>query len=114
MAPLRRRDRYLNHEGIFSEDAEGAMLASKSDDPVSFWRHVARSNLECDQVFAKEIGIVLVCAFANQSASERLNKYMADAAGDKKRTALDLEKVHFLIWQVHFLNWLVIWQVYAS
>lgn len=73
------------------------MLESKSDDPVSFWRHVARSSLECDQIFAKEIGIVLVCGFANQSASERLNKYMADSAGDKKRTGLDLEKMRAVL-----------------
>ena len=51
---------------------------------------MARSSLECDQIFIKEIGIVLVYAFANQSASERLNKYMTDPACDKKRTELNL------------------------
>ena len=90
-------DRYINGEGYYSSEGEGTMLESKSEDPVSFWRHVARSSLQCDQLFAKEIGIVLCCAFANQSASERLNKYMADSAGDKKRTGLDLEKTRAAI-----------------
>jgi septal ring factor EnvC (AmiA/AmiB activator) len=36
--------------------------------------------------------MILVCGFANQSASERVNKYMNDSAGDKKRTGLNLEK----------------------
>ena len=60
--------------------------------PLSFWRHVSRSGLDCDAVFADEIAVPLVCAFATQSASERLNKYMVDSAGDKKRSGADLGK----------------------
>ena len=60
--------------------------------PLGFFREVGRSSLLCDRIFAKEIAIPLVCAFANQSASERLNKYMADYTGDKKRSGQDLEK----------------------
>lgn len=85
-------DRYLHGEGVFSAEGELEQLQMKTDDPLSFWRHVARSTLSCDQIFAKEIAIPLVCAFANQSASERLNKYMADSSGDKKRSGLNLEK----------------------
>eukprot|EP00966_Prymnesium_polylepis_P131004 3029909-Prymnesium_polylepis.1 len=69
------------------------MLQRKVSDPLSFWRHVSRSGLDCDDaVFADEIAIPLVCAFACQSASERVNKYMAESAGDKKRSGLDLQK----------------------
>jgi hypothetical protein len=85
-------DRYLHGEGVFSEEGEAEQLQMKVNDPVGFWRHVKRSTLKCDQIFAAEIAIPLVCGFANQSASERLNKYMADSAGDKKRTALNLSK----------------------
>ena len=85
-------DRYLHGEGVFSKEGEAEQLEMKVNDPLGFWRHVRRSALKCDQIFADEIAIPLVCGFANQSASERLNKYMADSAGDKKRTAQDLTK----------------------
>lgn len=85
-------DRYLHGEGIYSAEGGLELLMIKVNDPVSFFRHVGRSSLLCDQIFAKEIAIPLVCAFANQSASERLNKYMADSTGDKKRSGQDLNK----------------------
>ena len=85
-------DRYINGEGIYSEEGELTALQRRVEDPLSFWRHVSRSGLDCDAVFADEIGVPLVCAFANQSASERLNKYMVDSAGDKKRSGADLGK----------------------
>ena len=86
-------DRYHHREGIYalgSEERE--QLENKAKDPVSFFRHVARSTLECDRIFAKEIAIPLVCGFACQGASEHVNKYMVDSAGDKKRSGLDLDK----------------------
>ena len=85
-------DRYFHADGIYSAEGELATLERRVHDPLGFWRHVARSSLQCDVVFATEIAIVLVCGFANQSASERTNKYMADSAGDKKRSSLNLDK----------------------
>eukprot|EP00966_Prymnesium_polylepis_P163630 3782687-Prymnesium_polylepis.2 len=66
-------DRYLNGEGVYSKEGELSMLQRKVEEPLSFWRHVSRAGLDCDATFADEIAIPLVCAFANQSASERLN-----------------------------------------
>ena len=91
-AALNGLDRYINGEGVYSAEGELTMLQRKAAEPLAFWRHVSRSTLECDVVFATEIAIPLVCAFANQSASERTNKYMVDCMGDKKRTGLDLNK----------------------
>ena len=85
-------DRNINGEGVYSEEGALTMLQRKVEDQLSFWRHVSRSGLDCDAVFADEIAIPLVCAFANQSASERLNKYMVESAGDKKRSGLNLDK----------------------
>jgi predicted RNA-binding protein len=97
-------DRYLHGEGIYSAEGELSSLQKKVHDPLAFWRHVARSTLDCDVVFATEIAIPLVCGFANQSASERCNKYMSDSAGDKKRTGLNLEKARkTLDLKVHLL-----------
>ena len=85
-------DRYLHGEGIYSQEGDLELLQMKASDPLGFYRQVGRSSLLCDQIFAKEIAIPLVCAFANQSMSERLNKYMADSTGDKKRSGQDLDK----------------------
>eukprot|EP00966_Prymnesium_polylepis_P014540 335664-Prymnesium_polylepis.1 len=41
-------DRYLNGEGIYSEEGELSMLQRKVEEPLSFWRHVSRAGLDCD------------------------------------------------------------------
>ena len=44
-------DRDLHGEGIYSAEGELSSLQKKVHDPLTFWRHVARSTLDCDVVF---------------------------------------------------------------
>ena len=65
------------------------------DNPIGFYKHVHGSSmLAADKAFA-QIGLWLVCGFANQGASlgasERVNKYIADIY-TKKRAALTITK----------------------
>eukprot|EP00966_Prymnesium_polylepis_P190977 4425853-Prymnesium_polylepis.1 len=41
-------DRYINGEGVYSEEGELQALQLRAEDPLSFWRHVSRSGLDCD------------------------------------------------------------------
>ena len=42
-------DRYLHGEGVYSAEGALELLQMKTHDPLSFWRHVGRSRLSCDQ-----------------------------------------------------------------
>ena len=67
------------------------MLKRKVDNPDGFWRHVHGSSvLNADKEFA-QVALWLVNGYANQSASERTNKYLAEIHS-KKRSRLKMEK----------------------
>ena len=81
---------------MFTERSEHGPLRPvrsrfKVENPEGFFRHVAgTSTLQADKIFA-QLAIWLVSAFANQGASERTNKYLAEIHS-KKRAQLNLEK----------------------
>ena len=50
-------DRYFNGEGVYSAEGELEQLQKRAEDPVSFWRHVSRSGLDCDTIFADKIAV---------------------------------------------------------
>ena len=85
-------DRFQTKSGIYDETGEVYdVLRFKVENPEGFFRHVAgTSTLQADKIFA-QLAIWLVSAFANQGASERTNKYLAEIHS-KKRAQLNLEK----------------------
>uniref|UniRef100_A0A7S0LJ61 Uncharacterized protein n=1 Tax=Coccolithus braarudii TaxID=221442 RepID=A0A7S0LJ61_9EUKA len=75
--------------GIYSD--QQARLFRKATDHVSFFLHVAESSsLPCDRAFAA-LASKILSQFANQSASERMNKYVGDIHCSK-RYQLSLSK----------------------
>jgi hypothetical protein len=85
-------DRFSNAQGIHAVgSAPRNMLLRKASDAAGFFRHVAGSStLASDKQFA-QVGLWLVSGFANQSASERTNKYQAEIFS-KKRNGLSVGK----------------------
>ena len=83
-------DRFSNAQGIYAVgSAPRNMLLRKASDAAGFFRHVAGSStLASDKQFA-QVGLWLVSGFANQSASERTNKYQAEIFS-KKRNLLSV------------------------
>ena len=84
-------DRYssADREGVYGE--QEARLLAKAAEPVAFFRHVAEtSTLESDQAFA-HVSLRILSQFANQSASERCNKYISNIHS-KTRHHLSLDK----------------------
>ena len=82
-------ERFIAQEGVYAE--QRLRLLRKSDQPVAFFQHVSEcSSLASDRSFAV-LASRLLSQFANQSASERMNKYIGEIHSTK-RTKLGMDK----------------------
>lgn len=83
-------NRFQHKEGIYEEQED--VLGRKVYDPLSFFRHVKGCTTLTSDVAFSTAAIWLVSAFACQSASERMNKYMTDVQGPKQKYWLNTQK----------------------